>query len=186
MKRLTLCGLALGLTLLATLAPLPATTGTALAQQFDYGDAPEDAVAYPGGTIGKFPTCLGGSVGFIRHANAANGPLTFGASLVGMGDVDGDGRPDVLVSDPADSIGDEMPRGQSPGSLQAFSGRTHVRLWQRFGEQQLQCLGRSLSRVGDLDGDGIADAAARCVFGDTLCVLVSGRTGTVLGRIPRP
>lgn len=93
MKRLTLCGLALGLTLLATLAPLPATTGTALAQQFDYGDAPEDAVAYPGGTIGKFPTCLGGSVGYIRHANAANGPLSFGPLV----DAENDGNGGVCI-----------------------------------------------------------------------------------------
>lgn len=41
-----------------------------LAQAFDYGDAPEDALAYPSaGTFGFFPTCLGGSAGFIRHTN---------------------------------------------------------------------------------------------------------------------
>lgn len=35
----------------------------------DYGDAPEDALAYPGkGTIGMFPTCLDLNYGYIRHS----------------------------------------------------------------------------------------------------------------------
>ncbi|MBN1780616.1 PKD domain-containing protein [bacterium] len=36
--------------------------------RYDYGDAPEDVIAYPDlGVIGRFPTCLVGSAGFIRH-----------------------------------------------------------------------------------------------------------------------
>ncbi len=34
----------------------------------DYGDAPEDAIAYPSiGVIGSFPTCVGGSASYVRH-----------------------------------------------------------------------------------------------------------------------
>lgn len=96
MKRPFLSRLWPGLALLAGLAVLMLTSGSARAQQFDYGDAPEDAVAYPGGTIGKFPTCLGGSVGNIRHANANNGPVSFGPRV----DQEGDGNAGACVWPP--------------------------------------------------------------------------------------
>lgn len=111
---------------------------------------------------------------------------SFGGSVCGVGDVDGDHVPDVLVSDPDDSVSDDMPRGQSPGSLQAFSGKTHARIWQLFGERSLECLGYSVSAVGDLDADGILDVAARGAFGERLCVLVSGKSGSVMRVIHRP
>lgn len=38
--------------------------------QYDFGDAPEHAIAYPSsGVQGKFPTCSGcGEANYIRHA----------------------------------------------------------------------------------------------------------------------
>ena len=40
----------------------------AQASDKDYGDAPEDAIAYPSiAGMGTFPTCLGGSAGFVEH-----------------------------------------------------------------------------------------------------------------------
>ncbi|MCB9854638.1 MAG: hypothetical protein H6818_03040 [Phycisphaerales bacterium] len=49
--------------------------------EFEFGDAPEDAPAYPWmGVLGAFPTCvLGGPSGFIQHSNA--GGAWFGQSL---------------------------------------------------------------------------------------------------------
>lgn len=40
-------------------------------EEFEYGDAPEDAPAYPWlGVVGQFPTCVaGGPAGFIQHNN---------------------------------------------------------------------------------------------------------------------
>ncbi|MBK7772335.1 MAG: hypothetical protein IPI48_17900 [bacterium] len=39
----------------------------------ELGDAPEDALAYPNGTMGQFPTCIaGGPIGFVYH----NAPIT--------------------------------------------------------------------------------------------------------------
>jgi PKD repeat protein len=41
--------------------------------RYDYGDAPEDQIAYPAsGVIGRFPTCFTGSAGFIRHKEAGH------------------------------------------------------------------------------------------------------------------
>jgi hypothetical protein len=49
----------------------------------EYGDAPEDALAYPStGIYGQFPTCLGGPAGsFIRHAPSS---LAFFGSHIGL------------------------------------------------------------------------------------------------------
>lgn len=54
---------------------------------YEYGDAPEDALAYPSlGTVGQFPTCVGtGSAGFIQHNN-------FGANLGPMFDRETEGN----------------------------------------------------------------------------------------------
>ena len=41
--------------------------------RYDYGDAPEDQIAYPDlGVTGRFPTCFTGSAGFIRHTNTGH------------------------------------------------------------------------------------------------------------------
>ncbi|MBN2105354.1 T9SS type A sorting domain-containing protein [bacterium] len=41
--------------------------------RYDYGDAPENDVAYPDlAVIGHFPTCYGGSAGFIRHTDSGH------------------------------------------------------------------------------------------------------------------
>lgn len=43
-------------------------SGAAAQQDTDYGDAPEDVLAYPSiAGMGFFPTCLGGSNLFVRH-----------------------------------------------------------------------------------------------------------------------
>ena len=52
------------LTLALTLVASPAVAQDGQ----DFGDAPEDVLAYPStGQTGFFPTCLGGSAGFVRH-----------------------------------------------------------------------------------------------------------------------
>ncbi len=39
----------------------------------ELGDAPEDVIAYPlTNIVGHFPTCYGGSAGYVRHANITN------------------------------------------------------------------------------------------------------------------
>jgi len=83
--------------LVMVLSLLAVPTSAALAQGIDeYGDAPEDAVAYPStGQIGYFPTCLGGSVGYIGHNIPA---MYFGPSA----ERDGDGNSGPCVFPPYD------------------------------------------------------------------------------------
>jgi len=49
----------------------------------EYGDAPEDAIAYPSTmTMGAFPTCVNcGPAGFVRHHQLWQGQLFFGNSI---------------------------------------------------------------------------------------------------------
>jgi hypothetical protein len=67
MKTSTLRSVAIAALLLA------ACSGPAGAQNFDYGDAPEGALAYPAtGQLGQFPTCLfSGQSTYVRHALGA-------------------------------------------------------------------------------------------------------------------
>lgn len=78
--------------------------------RYDFGDAPEDALAYPAsGVIGKFPTCPDdGPAGFVRHAN--NGRTYLGNSV--DYETDGNGgrcptfSPDLYDQDETGADGD--------------------------------------------------------------------------------
>lgn len=56
------------------------------AQGYEYGDAPETAVAYPStGVVGAFPTCITVGTSYVQHNN-------FGAQLGPTFDFEGDGN----------------------------------------------------------------------------------------------
>ncbi len=73
--------------------------------------------------------------------------------LVGIGDVDGDGVPDIAASSGETSF--LAPNG---GSASVFSGQTGLEIRSWFG-QAGDRLGHQLIGVGDLDGDGATDIA---------------------------
>ena len=78
-----------------------------------------------------------------------------GFSVAGIGDVDGDGRPDLLVGDP-------MFNGKAPGpSGQAFvfSSATGAMLAHFTGANPADEFGSSVANAGDIDGDGVPDWA---------------------------
>ncbi|MFQ5693839.1 MAG: integrin alpha, partial [Nitrospinota bacterium] len=80
----------------------------------------------------------------------------FGTSVAGPGDVDGDGVPDILVGTPNSEPG-EVFLG---GSASLFSGADGS-LERRFlGEEPGDSLGSSVSRLGDLDADGLPEFMA--------------------------
>lgn len=63
--------------------------GPTVGQPWEWGDAPENRLAYPAtGVIGKFPTCRGGPAGDIRHNNfgAWLGPTMDRETTDGNGD----------------------------------------------------------------------------------------------------
>jgi hypothetical protein len=70
-------------------------------------------------------------------------------------DLNGDGVPDLIISDPPYGPGTSAGFGW----VGAFSGSDHRTLWTREGEKEFDVLGVSVAALGDIDGDGLGDLA---------------------------
>jgi hypothetical protein len=91
-----------------------------------------------------------GSVLLAVHGDVPHGAL--GLAVAGLGDVSGDGRPDVAVCAPVKDFN---------GAVLVVSGADGSLLYELtdelfFGEQ----FGRGLCTAGDVDGDGVGDIVA--------------------------
>jgi FG-GAP repeat/FG-GAP-like repeat len=69
-----------------------------------------------------------------------------------LGDVDGDGVPDIFASDWSDAS-----RGPGTGKTYVYSGRTGKRLYTFRGDTAGEGFGTTHSTAGDVNGDGRAD-----------------------------
>ena len=79
---------------------------------------------------------------------------TFGISVSGVGDVNGDGVPDIILGAPAANI----PGSLQVGKVYVYSGADGVLLYEKTGDDgAFGGFGRSVSGVGDVNGDGKAD-----------------------------
>lgn len=137
--------------------------------------APEDDE--PGGSGGsankgyaRVLTTANGSTwsdyfGFGAVTGQVEGRASFGWSVSGGGDVDGDGIPDFVIGAPADS----SPAGTASGSAHVFSGSTGALLaaFEAYysssnpfcadGSFVEQSFGRAVDCRTDVTGDGLAD-----------------------------
>lgn len=97
----------------------------------------------------------------------------FGWIARNIGDVDGDGIPDVVTSAPTSGAG-----GDKAGRVYVYSTKTRVLLWHADGDAGDQ-LGTGLDAAGDTNGDGIPDVIAGAPNAGYAKVY-SGRDGRVL------
>lgn len=126
---------------------------------------------------------LAASAGLLLAAPArADGDL-FGVALAAPGDVNGDGVPDVAVSDPWDA----RRAARGPGRVSVLSGGDGALLWERVGRHDAERFGVTLLAVGDVDGDSVGDVVVGAAGEPGLLGAVealSGRDGSPLWRVP--
>lgn len=104
-----------------------------------------------------------------------------GCSVVGLGDVNGDGVPDVAVGAWTADSG-----GTNSGHVRVLDGATGSLLRLFSGEAPYDHFGFALANVGDVDGDGVTDLAvgarwsAFTGYGAGSAYVYSGASGALL------
>jgi hypothetical protein len=105
--------------------------------------------------------------------------LGFGTSIDSVGDLDGDGFPDLIVGVPDDS---------NAGKIVLYSGSSGAMLTEIRGAYN-EAFGAAVSRTGDVDGDGVLDFAVStfdpgAMINDTGRVTVySGATSNLIWMV---
>ncbi len=127
------------------------------------GDGTDDLlVGAPGMDLGGVDTgavlAISGATGAILASWTGGVPASsFGGALAVLGDVTGDGAPEIVVgawSDPG------FTPGLQPGSVNVISLPAGTLLYRRIGVTADDFMGRTLAALGDFDGDGWPDWAA--------------------------
>lgn len=109
----------------------------------------------------------GASLGYFAVHSGADGQVLYserGANTDGLGlqmasggDLNGDGRADLLVSTRS---GRRHPGDAAVGSVRAYAGGSGLLLAEWFGDTAGAQFGASLDFAGDLNGDGLDDVLA--------------------------
>ncbi|MCA8975386.1 MAG: VCBS repeat-containing protein, partial [Planctomycetes bacterium] len=155
--------------------------GTAVADLGDVdGDGYEDAAIAAAPSDGRpvEVTVIGGRDGMVLHVlPATDAAEAFGQIAIGLDDPNGDGTTRLAISAPQGSIAGRTRCGVV--RVIDLAGRI-VR--EHAGRRSIDAYGRSLARLGDLDGDGVEDFAigTECELPPLYAEVRSGRTGDLL------
>lgn len=169
--------------------------GNAVAEIGDVtGDGISDLVAGAYGIVTFADESFAGHAYIINGSDGASLHLLwsqhwqgygyFGCSVAGIGDIDGDGVPDVVVG----------AEGENAGYAYTFSGNTGsliCELQSLYPETDGR-FGSSVAGIGDIDGDGIPDVAVGAPDEDAVLAnagrvyLINGSDGTVIRALQSP
>lgn len=113
------------------------------------------------------------AVKIVREWDGESANDQFGWIARNIGDVDGDGVPDIVTSAPTHGSA-----GDKAGRIYVYSTKTGKQLWTADGHSGDE-LGTGVEAAGDTNGDGIPDVIASAPGGGYAKVY-SGRDGRVL------
>ncbi|GAA5479943.1 FG-GAP-like repeat-containing protein [Haloferula helveola] len=166
--------------LLQLLGPSFSYYGSALAPAGDHnGDGCEDLfVGAPraNGGLGSVELLSGADGASLWTVSSTNAASSFGMTLATVGDIDGDGKPDVAVGSPDYRIGGRVSLIRSSNRSEAAQ-ITGVGFYDR--------LGSSLKSVDDVDGDGYPDLLIGSYSGGA-CYVASGVDLSILVDLSIP
>ncbi|MEM7206041.1 MAG: integrin alpha [Planctomycetota bacterium] len=126
-------------------------SAVAAAGDVDGDGAPDVIIGTPGSPNGTAEVLSGRTGGILLTLNGDSPGDRFGAAVAGVGDLDGDGRADLAVGAPEDTV-----RGPGAGSVALVSGATGTVLRTVYGRLG-EALGSTVGSAGDLNDDGYRD-----------------------------
>ena len=112
-------------------------------------------VAGCGAVYVKYTTPFNNHPDTVLYGDQTNG--YFGGSIAGVGDVNGDGYPDLLVGEDFATVGGKIGAGKAMLYLGSATGISTTPAWTFSTGESLAYVGYSVGRAGDLNGDGYDD-----------------------------